>query len=326
MIAFVGRIDSDEQAIWLKTLSPLMPNERIVPFADLTDEERSLCDVAIVANPEPSDLLALPNLKWVQSLWAGVEKMMQGLSLYRQSLHGTSSQETSSQMFSVVRLTTPSLSETMSEAVLAWTLFLHRDMYIYGKQQAEKQWLQRTMVVAKDRRIGMLGLGALGKSSAQRLADNGFTVSGWSRHPKDIDNIQCFHGDDGLVTLLEQSDILVCLLPLTPETTGLLNQQTLSHLPNGASVINFARGPIIDDGALMQKLEERSVSHAVLDVFVEEPLPVSHPYWNNEHVTVLPHITAPTNPYSTSQMVAENILRYRESGVIPPVVDPSQGY
>ncbi|MGJ8646223.1 MAG: 2-hydroxyacid dehydrogenase [Marinomonas colpomeniae] len=311
MIPFISRISAEEQTIWLEILSPMMNDEVIIPFSDLTEDEKLQCDVAIVANPDPEDLRALPNLKWVQSLWAGVEKMMQELS---------------SPSFSVVRLATPDLSNTMSEAVLAWTLFLHRDMHIYAKQQSHKVWRQHSMVVAKDRRIGVLGLGALGKASAQRLVDNGFSVSGWSRNEKHIDNIECFYGEDGLACLLQKSDILICLLPLTNETNNLLNEQKLSYLPVGASIINFARGPIVDDAALLMKLEERHLSHAILDVFMQEPLPESHPYWVNENVTVLPHISAPTNPYSTSNIVVENINYYRKTGIIPPAVDSTQGY
>jgi glyoxylate/hydroxypyruvate reductase A len=210
--------------------------------------------------------------------------------------------------------------------VLAWTLFLHRDMPAYAKQQARQSWLQRPVVRAQDRRIGVLGLGELGKVSAQRLAQNGFSVSGWSRSAKKIDGITCFHGDDGLTSLLGQSDILVCLLPLTMETKGLLNQQTLSRLPEGARLINFARGPIIDDDALLVMLDENHIDHAVLDVFMQEPLPVNHLYWQNASVTVLPHISAPTHPVSASDIVASNIKSFRLTGDIPPAVDPVRGY
>jgi glyoxylate/hydroxypyruvate reductase A len=311
MIPFVSRIDPLEQDAWIKTLSVAMPDEVILPFSDLTAVQKQLCDVAIVANPDPKDLLALPALKWVHSMWAGVERMMNELS---------------SPPFSIVRLIDPDLAKTMSEAVLAWTLFLHRDMPAYAKQQARKSWLQRSMVRAQDRRIGVLGLGELGKVSAQRLAQNDFSVSGWSRSAKKIDGITCFHGDDGLTALLGQSDILVCLLPLTMETKGLLNQQTLSRLPEGARLINFARGSIIDDDALLVMLDENHIDHAVLDVFMQEPLPVNHLYWQNASVTVLPHISAPTHPVSASDIVASNIKNFRLTGDIPPAVDPVRGY
>ena len=311
MIPFVSRADLAEQNIWIKHLSAAMPNEVIVPFADLTPEQKLKCDVAIVANPDPQDLLSLPSLKWVHSVWAGVERMMNELS---------------SPSFSIVRLVDANLANTMSEAVLAWTLYLHRDMPTYAKQQEKQSWLQQPMVLAKDRRIGVLGLGELGRASAQRLLNNGFSVAGWSRHPKQIQGIECFHGEDGLALLLKQTDILVCLLPLTVATKGLLGQQNLSLLPIGASLINFARGLIIDDDALLMKLEQGDLCHAVLDVFMQEPLPVSHSYWKHDSVTVLPHISAPTHPISASEIVATNIKQYRLTGDIPPAVDPLRGY
>jgi glyoxylate/hydroxypyruvate reductase A len=311
MIPFVSRVGQSEQAVWIKQLSAAMPDETILPFSALTLEQRLQCDVAIVANPNPEDLMALPALKWVHSVWAGVERMINELE---------------SPTFSIVRLVDANLANTMSEAVLAWTLFLHRDMPAYAKQQADQLWCPRPMVQAQDRRIGVLGLGALGRVSAQRLVNNGFSVAGWSRSEKHIEGIQCFHGKDGLTALLRQSDILVCLLPLTSETRNLLNQQNLSYLPNGASLINFARGAIVDDHALLAQLDQKHLSHAVLDVFMQEPLSTGHAYWSHKSVTVLPHISAPTHPVSASQIVASNIHHYRLTGLTPTVVDPIRGY
>lgn len=311
MIPFVSRIGSAEQAVWINQLSAAMPDEVILPFSALTVEQRQECDIAIVANPNPDDLLALPSLKWVHSVWAGVERMINELA---------------SPTFSIVRLVDPMLAKTMSEAVLAWTLFLHRDMPAYAKQQSEGHWCPRPMVEAKNRRIGVLGLGALGQVSAQRLVDNGFTVAGWSRSKKQIEGVQCFSGEDGLIALLSQSDLLVCLLPLTTQTQHLLNLQNLSHLPKGASLINFARGAIVDDKALLTLLDQGHLSHAVLDVFTQEPLPIEHAYWGHQSVTVLPHISAPTHPVSASQIVASNIQHYRLTDCIPSAVDPMRGY
>ncbi|WP_187424848.1 2-hydroxyacid dehydrogenase [Marinomonas sp. IMCC 4694] len=311
VIPFVSRLDLDAQQAWIDVLSAAMPDEHIVPFATLTPEQKSACHLAIVADPEPNDLLALPALTWVHSVWAGVERMVHELV---------------SPTFSIVRLVDPQLADTMSEAVLAWTLFLHRDMPAYAKQQANYRWEQRPMVQAKERRIGVLGLGELGKVSALRLAHNGFSVAGWSRNEKHIAGITCFDGHEGLVSLLRQSDILVCLLPLTSETKGLLSRESLAYLPAGAGLINFARGLIIDDNALLEKLDQGVVSHAVLDVFMQEPLPKNHQYWQHHAVTVLPHISAPTHLISASLILADNIKYYRMTGIIPSCVDVSRGY
>lgn len=311
MIPFISRSGLAEQVAWVEALSKAMPNEEIALLSELTEEQKQECDVAIVANPDPQDLLALPALRWVHSVWAGVERMVQELS---------------SPTFSIVRLVDPNLAATMSEAVLAWTLFLHRDMPTYAQQQRKKQWLGQPMVFSKDRRIGILGLGELGKFSALRLANNGFSVAGWSRSEKVIDGISCFHGENGLISLLSQSDIIVCLLPLTAQTKGILNSEKLAHLPVGASIINFARGPIINDDALLERLDSDALSHAVLDVFMHEPLPEEHRYWEHSSVTVLPHISAPTSPASASSIVAKNISHYRLTAEIPSAVDPVLGY
>ncbi|REG86803.1 2-hydroxyacid dehydrogenase [Marinomonas pollencensis] len=310
MIAFVSRAPQAEQEHWMSTLACAMPEETIVSFDDLSDAQKNTCELAIVANPDPLALQALPQLKWVHSVWAGVERMVMELG---------------KPSFSIVRLVDPELAKTMSEAVLAWSLFLHREMFAYQQQQANSEWLPRPMVRAKDRRIGILGLGELGKASAMRLKENGFDVRGWSRNPKELQGISCFDGEKGLYELLQQSDILVCLLPLTKQTTGLLNQATLACLPERATIINFARGAIIDDVSLLTALDQQ-VAHAVLDVFSQEPLPKDHPYWQHPRVSVLPHISAPTHPESASQIVAANIRGYREKGEIPPAVDIEIGY
>ncbi|PYF84015.1 glyoxylate/hydroxypyruvate reductase A [Marinomonas alcarazii] len=311
MIPFISRSALSEQAVWVEELSKAMPHEEIALLSELTAEQKQDCDVAIVANPDPQDLLELPSLRWVHSVWAGVERMVQKLSSPR---------------FSIVRLVDPNLAATMSEAVLAWTLFLHRDMPTYAQQQSKKQWIGQPMVFPQDRRIGVLGLGELGKLSAQRLANNGFSVSGWSRNQKQVDGVSCLHGESGLISLLSQSDIIVCLLPLTAQTKGLLNRERLAHLPVGASIINFARGPIIDDDALLERLDCNALSHAVLDVFMQEPLPQEHRYWEHPSVSVLPHISAPTSPSSASSIVAKNINHYRLTAEIPLAVDPVLGY
>ncbi|MBU2978047.1 glyoxylate/hydroxypyruvate reductase A [Alteromonas sp. C1M14] len=310
MIPFISRSPQAEQQHWVQALSDAMPQERVVLFDKLNDGQKRLCDVAIVADPDTRVLQTLPNLEWVHSVWAGVEGVIQELA---------------DPSFSIVRLVDPELTHTMSEAVLAWSLFLHREMYAYQHQQAEQRWVQRPMVRARQRRIGILGLGQLGKASAQRLRDNGFDVYGWSRNAKNLQGITCLQGQNGLQKLLQHSDILVCLLPLTAQTRGLLNARTLAWLPQNSTIINFGRGPIIDDTSLLKALDDH-LAYAVLDVFEQEPLPRHHPYWQHPKVSVLPHISAPTHPCSASQIVAENIRRYRRTGQLPETVDTGRGY
>ena len=276
-IPFIAQTDPDNERRWLEALSNAMPDESILPLAKLTQAERQLADIAIVANPNPEALRQLPSLVWVQSVWAGVERLVS---------------ESADETFSVVRLVDPALKLAMSEAVQAWTLYLHRDMYEYANQQRNAVWQPLPYQPASTRTIGVLGLGELGAASAQRLVDTGFNVIGWSRTEKMLANITCCHGRAGLEAVLKQSDIVVCLLPLTPDTHALLNHETIAMMSPGSCLINFARGAIVDEDALQNALNRGHLKHAVLDVFAIEPLPKSHAFWTHPNITVLPHIWA----------------------------------
>ncbi|WP_269585674.1 2-hydroxyacid dehydrogenase [Roseibium sp. Sym1] len=312
VVPFVSEASADERQAWRDALPEALKDIAIVkPFEDLTADEREDATVAIVANPDPAKVAALRNLVWVQSLWAGVERL---------------TAELPSEGPAIVRLTDPQMAETMSEAVLAWTFYLHRDMPRYQAQQRRKVWQGHDLRLPKERTVGVLGLGKLGGASALRLKDNGFNVLGWSRSAKALTGIACYHGADGLRTVLQKSDILVLLMPLTADTRGMIGSAELGDCKDGASLINFARGPILDDAALLHALDKGPLSHAVLDVFDEEPLPASHPFWDHDKVTVLPHISAPTITSTASRIVALNIGGYFADGTVPPSVDRSRGY
>ena len=296
---------------WIVSLQQAMPDEEVVPLSALDAQARASCTVAIVANPLPQDVRQLPQLRWVHSVWAGVERLVADLADLE---------------LNIVRLVDPQLAETMAEAVLAWTLYLHRDMPLYAAQQTSRQWLAADYSRPQDKTVGLLGLGALGEAAAYRLAGAGFKVCGWSRMRKSVPHAECFAGAAELPAMLASTDILVCLLPLTDETRGLLNATTLAHLPRHASLINFARGPIVCDDALRAALHAERIRHAVLDVFSTEPLPPDSWQWTHPRVTVLPHISAPTDRQTASAIVGQNIRRYRETGAIPESVDRARGY
>jgi glyoxylate/hydroxypyruvate reductase len=311
VLPFIANPDYGFTAQWMDALQRAMPDERIVPLAELDAQTRAACEVAIVANPRPEDLRELPALTWVHSVWAGVERLVSDLA---------------GNDLKIVRLVDPQLADTMAEAVLAWTLYLHRDMPRYAAQQAQKLWKAQDYARPSRKTVGLLGLGALGEAAAQRLLQAGFNVCGWSRSRKAVPGIDCYAGDDELPAMLSRSDILVCLLPLTPQTTGLINAETLGLLPANASLINFARGPIVEDASLKAALDRAALDHAVLDVFATEPLPADSWHWDHPRVTVLPHISAPTDRETASGIVADNIRQFRESGSIPACVDRGRGY
>ena len=296
---------------WIAALQQAMPDEEVVPLSALDAHARASCTVAIVGNPLPQDVRQLPQLRWVHSVWAGVERLVADLADLE---------------LNIVRLVDPQLAETMAEAVLAWTLYLHRDMPLYAAQQTRRQWLAADYARPQDTTVGLLGLGALGEAAADRLAGAGFNVCGWSRMRKSVSHVECFAGAVELPAMLARTDILVCLLPLTVETRGLLNATTFAQLPHHASLINFARGPIVCDDALRAALDAERIRHAVLDVFSIEPLPPDSWQWAHPRVSVLPHISAPTDRQTASAIVGQNIRRYRETGEIPESVDLARGY
>lgn len=312
VIPFATRLPASDQQAWLAALQQSLPETyTVLPIAALTPQQQIEAEVAIVANPNPADLMALPNLKWVQSLWAGVEALVV---------------DTQGASFALVRMTDPQLAKTMAEAVLAWTLYLHRDMPRYRMQQTARLWQPHPCRLPQDRTVGILGLGKLGTAAAQTLSQQGFRVCGWKRSPANITGVTTFHGPSGLFDMLQQTHILVCLLPLTPSTYGLLNRQTLGMLTKGAALINFGRGPIVDTDALIDLLNQGQLSHGVLDVFNEEPLPPQSPLWTHPSITVLPHISALTHKPTAAKIVADNITEFFQTGKIPASVDRQLGY
>ena len=307
-ISILPKADIDQ---WLKILKKKLPKERIVKFSSLKKSDYKKIDVAIVANPNPTEVKKLINLKWIQSVWVGVEKLVESFKDER---------------VKIVRLVDPEMSRTMSEAVLSWVLYLHRDMHFYQVQQNKRVWKEADYIKPSKKIVSIIGLGELGSASAAKLIENGFNVCGWSRGKKNIKKVKSFTGELGLKNMLKQTDILVCLIPLTRKTKYLLNYKTLSNLKKGASIINFARGAIINAKDLVKHLNFGRIKHAVLDVFEQEPLPKTSILWKHKNVTVLPHISAHTDMDTASSIVCKNIKMYRLKNRIPKSVDMARGY
>jgi len=315
-IVFISDAAADIQFQWITVLNKALVNETIVLPEQLSDAQAKDIDIAVVANPDPKDLLKFPNLVWIQSLWAGVEKIIDEVL----------DKSVNDKPIKLVRLVDPQLARTMAESVLAWTLYLQRNMPAYAQQQKHKQWQQLPTITSTELRVSVLGAGELGNAALNILDKLDYQVSCWSRTAKQLKGIKSYTGLDGLQTLLSRTDILINLLPLTQDTHHLLNEELLSKLPHGAKLMNFSRGAVIDNKALVNLLEIGHLAHAVLDVFEHEPLPTNDPIWCNPNVTVLPHISAPTNMRSAAKVIAKNIINYREENVIPQCVDIKQGY
>ncbi|MCZ7449431.1 glyoxylate/hydroxypyruvate reductase A [Agrobacterium rhizogenes] len=310
-IAFVSRMTVETEAVWKQALRAAMPQEEILSFSELSDSQKQAVDFAIVANPDPADIAALPGLTWIHSLWAGVERLVLELG---------------EKAPPIVRLKDPELSRVMAEAVLAWTYYLQRNMPAYRENQEKALWQELDYRHPGEMTIGLLGLGALGTAAAERLTQAGFNVAGWSRSEKAIAGVETLKGEDGLRALLEKSDILVCLVPLTDATRGLLDAGRLAMMKHGAALINFARGAVIVADDLLAAFDSGRISHAVLDVFEQEPLPTASPFWRHPKATVLPHISAPTSRESSARIVAGNVRAWRQTGSLPETVDMIRGY
>lgn len=259
-----------------------------------------------------AELRRYPNLRLIVSMGAGVDHLMRppgpppGIP--------------------VARLVDERLTQGMTEWVLLNVLRFHRQDAEYRAQQAARIWDELPAPDTALRRIGILGLGALGGDAARRLLALGFPVMGWSRRPKDFPGVETFHGEDGLAAMLGRSDILICLLPLTPDTRGVLNARTLGLLPRGAFLLNAARGGHVVQDDLLAALDEGQVAAAALDVFEPEPLPADHPFWSHPQVVLTPHAASITIPRSAAPQVVENIHRAR-AGLAPiNQVDFGAGY
>ncbi len=269
-------------------------------------------EYALVWGPKKGALKAFPNLKAIFSLGAGVDHLMDGRDL--------------PDGVPVVRLVDPGLTRGMAEYVIYWVLHYHRRFGDYARMTAEGTWEMLPQADTRARRVGIMGLGVMGAAAVAKLGGLEFDVAGWSRGPRDMDGVETFHGAGGLGPFLARTEILVCLLPLTPETAGIIGAETLGQLPEGAVVINAARGGHVIDEDLLAALETGHIAAATLDVFHQEPLPDDHLFWEHPKVTVTPHVASLTVPETAALAVAENIRRIRAGEAPEPIVDPETGY
>jgi len=265
--------------------------------------------VAIVASPPPGTLEKLKDAKLIQSLWMGVEALLADPALPRN--------------VPLARLVDPGMVAAMTETVLAHTLDWHRRLYRYRAQQRELKWHRFRQYMASDHTVGVLGLGALGTAAAEKLLGLGFNVVGWSRRPKQIPGVICF---TELNEALERSDVVVCLLPLTPQTRGVLNRESMARIRKGGGIVNCARGPHIVRDDLLAALDSGHLAHAWLDVFDKEPLPAEDPLWRHPRVSITPHAAALTEPRTAVQEIVKNIERVRAGQRARNVVDYAAGY
>jgi glyoxylate/hydroxypyruvate reductase A len=205
-------------------------------------------------------------------------------------------------------------------------LSIHRDWRTYLEQQREGNWQVHRVHPASSRRVGVLGLGVLGRAVLKSLCGFGFDCAGWSRSPQQIEGVECHAGVEGLRQFLARTDILICLLPLTDSTRGILAKPLFDKLPRGATVINVGRGGHLVQEDLLQALDEGQLSGAILDVCEPEPLPSDHPFWKHSKVTLTPHIASMTQPETAVEAMIDNLRRHREGLPMIGLVDRARGY
>ena len=296
----------EKPQFWFPLLQKALPADQFFAWPDTNGGD---IDVALVATHPKGTFANLPRLKLIQSLWMGVENIVDDAELPRG--------------VPVARLIDPGMVAAMGETVIAQILDWHRHFYCYRQFQQEKIWKRRRQYLASDRTIGLLGLGELGSTIAAKLRALDFNVAGWSRRPKQLEGVDC---STDLDEILSRSDAVVCLLPLTPQTRGILNQDKFQKIKQDGCVINLARGGHVVIADLLAALDSGHLAHSYLDVFETEPLPAGSPLWSHPGVTVTPHIAALSEPRTSVGKIAENIERVRRGEKPLNTVDFAAGY
>lgn len=300
--------DDDPEA-WRSALLAALPELDLRLWPEIGDS--SEIEAALVWLPPPGLLASLPKLRAVFSLGAGVDAMLAQPDLPDVPL---------------CRLVDPSLTRTMAEFVLAQVLYYHRDLDLYEAQQRAARWRLRLPRAAASCRVGVMGLGELGGAAARLLADHGFAVRGWSRSGRSIEGISSYAGQSGLEPFLVGTDILVCLLPLTAETEGLLDRALFAKLPEGAVLVHVGRGRQLVPADLMAALDTGRLRQAAIDVVPEEPLPADDPLWRHPGVRLTPHVASYAQPETAAATIVENLVRLRRGEALSAVVDRRRGY
>lgn len=288
--------------MWQDALKTVLPEKALFTYPDIEDIHtvREKIEYALVWNHPRGDLVKYPNLKGVLLLGAGTEAL---------------DQEPELPNVPIVRLIDPEVIKDMSLYALYWVIHFQRLLDIYSNQQQQHHWQRHETPATQDYTITVLGLGAVGRTVAQRLLDNGYHVIGWDKELQRVDGMRCYDHEK-LHQAVDHSHAVINCLPLNRHTKHLIDTEFLSFMPKDSVLINISRGGIINHHDLLKSLDQEHLKATILDVFDQEPLPSDSPLWDHPKVTVTPHISGATYARSAAKVIAKNIARI-ESGETP---------
>jgi glyoxylate/hydroxypyruvate reductase len=308
-VALMFLSPDDPAEAWRAELQARIPGLEVRIWPEVGDPDE--IEIALVWRPPPGELARYRNLRAILSLGAGIDGLIADPDLPEVPL---------------ARMVDPSLTRTMTEYVLLAVLRHHRELDRFERTQRAREWAYAFPPQAADRRVGIMGLGELGAAAARQLVAHGFQVLGWSRTPKAIEGVVSYAGRSELHAFLHRTEILVCLLPLTADTLGILDAATFAELPHGAFVINVARGQHLVENDLLKALDSGHLAGATLDVFRTEPLPPDSPLWGHPRILVTPHVASYSVPGTAADGVAANIRRVLAGQPPLHLVDRAKGY
>ena len=308
-MTFVYKSDPARGAVWARFFAEHAPD---VPFR-IWPEVGDPAQVRYLAAWKlPPDLMkTFPRLEVLFCVGAGIDQL--DLSQVPEAIP-------------VVRMIEPGLTDGMVEFATLAVLAIHRDWPAYAVQQRERRWQALPVRTAASRRVGVMGMGVLGQAVAAKLRGFGFPCAGWNRTRRDLEGVECFAGPESLPAFLGRSDILVCLLPLTEATRGILDRRVFEAMPRGSALVSLGRGGQLVQDDLLRALDEGRISAAILDVADPEPLPPEHPLWAHPRVVLTPHIASETQPDTSARVVLENVGRHRRGEPLVGLVDRRRGY